>query len=283
MSNNTSLYNNKKQERIIVFDLDETLGFFTQMGTFWDTLRLLNGETYNTINKNIPIPTFQETLDLFPEFFRPNILDILHYIIGSKKKGLCKEVMIYTNNQGPYEWVDMIKKYFNMKMEYPIITKIVRAFKINNKKVEWCRTSHEKKFDDFINCTKLPKDVELCFIDDTEHNGMVHDNVYYIKILPYKYYLPIEIMLTRYIKLVKKKFHHKYAKYIQSEVQEHQKKKEKILDRISKYNSFLLSFGEPTYKKYNLNYVRKTPNDYKIDKIIGKRLYEMIEDFIENE
>lgn len=282
-THNNSKNNNKNKtssNKIIVFDLDETMGFFTQMGTFWDTIRILNSNAYNTMNKHIPQPTFQETLDLFPEFLRPNILNILHYIIECKKKGLCKDVMIYTNNQGPSVWVDMIKKYFNIKMDYPIITNIVRAFKVNNKKVELCRTSHEKKFDDFINCTKLPNDVELCFIDDTKHNGMVHDQVYYINILPYRYFLPIDSMIERYITLVKTKYHEKYIKDIQDSKSD---KRFVVLDRLSKYNSFIISFGESTYNKYNLHYVRKTPNDYKIDQIIGKRLYHMIEDFIENE
>ena len=274
MSKNKNANNNKK---IIVFDLDETMGFFTQMGTFWDTIRLLHGTAYSSLNSGIPRPTFQETLDIFPEFLRPDILKILNYIIESKKEGLCDDVMIYTNNQGPHEWVDMIKKFFNMKMDYPIITKIVRAFKINNKKVELCRTSHEKKFKDFINCTKLPKEVQLCFIDDSYHKGMVHEQVYYIKILPYRYFLPIDVMLQRYIKLVKRKYYKKYVKELQN------KERESTLNRISKYSNFMLSFGQSTYNKYKLNYVRKTPNDYEIDKIIGKRLYNMIEEFIENE
>jgi len=83
--------------------------------------------------------------------------------------------------------------------------------------------------------------------------------------------------LKRYIKLVKRKYYKKYVKELQN------KERELILDRISKYTCFMLSFGESTYNKYKLNYVRKTPNDYEIDKIIGKRLYNMIEEFIENE
>ena len=96
MSKNKNANNNKK---IIVFDLDETMGFFTQMGTFWDAIRLLHGTAYSSLNFGIPRPTFQETLDIFPEFLRPDILKILNYIIESKKEGLCDDVMIYTNNQ----------------------------------------------------------------------------------------------------------------------------------------------------------------------------------------
>ena len=87
-------------------------------------------------------------------------------------------------------------------------------------------------------------------------------------------------MIERYITLVKTKYHEKHIKDIQDRKSD---KRFVVLDRLSKYNSFMKSFGEPAYNKYNLHYVRKTPNDYKIDKIIGKRLYHMIEDFIENE
>ena len=62
--------------KIVVFDLDETLGYFMELGMFWDALKgYIN-------NKNLKIKIDQELfnniLDLYPEFLRPNIKGILN-------------------------------------------------------------------------------------------------------------------------------------------------------------------------------------------------------------
>ena len=66
--------------KIVVFDLDETLGYFVEFGIFWDTL-----STYilknNKDNKDEPTQEdFNAILDLYPEFLRPNIINILNYL-----------------------------------------------------------------------------------------------------------------------------------------------------------------------------------------------------------
>jgi len=49
--------------KIVVFDLDETLGYFTELGIFWDCLKnylkIENNETLTQID-------FNDMLDLFP-------------------------------------------------------------------------------------------------------------------------------------------------------------------------------------------------------------------------
>ena len=68
--------------KIVVFDLDETLGYFTQYGIFWDSLA-----NYLKV-KNKPKLTqkdFDSILDLYPEFLRPNIINILIYLKSKKK------------------------------------------------------------------------------------------------------------------------------------------------------------------------------------------------------
>jgi len=64
---------------IIVFDLDETLGHFVQLGIFCDIL-----EKYN--KRKLTTNEFNELMDIFPEFIRPNILKILLYLKKKKKK-----------------------------------------------------------------------------------------------------------------------------------------------------------------------------------------------------
>ena len=59
--------------RVIIFDLDETLGYFVELGIFTDCLE----EYYN---KKIEKEEFFKILDLYPEFIRPYMLTILKYI-----------------------------------------------------------------------------------------------------------------------------------------------------------------------------------------------------------
>ena len=55
---------------------------------------------------------FNKTLDLYPEFNRPNIIKILNYLKHKKQTNMCHKIMIYTNNQGANDWAKMIISYF---------------------------------------------------------------------------------------------------------------------------------------------------------------------------
>ena len=57
---------------VMVFDLDETLGHFSQLYVFWSLL-------INYINNSNEL-IFFKLLDSFPKFLRPNILNILKNI-----------------------------------------------------------------------------------------------------------------------------------------------------------------------------------------------------------
>jgi FMN phosphatase YigB (HAD superfamily) len=95
--------------KIVVFDLDETLGYFTEYGIFWDSL------VNYFKNKNKVALTqsdFDDILDLFPEFLRPNIINILTYLKEKKLSECCHKMMIYTNNNVPLEWANHIISYF---------------------------------------------------------------------------------------------------------------------------------------------------------------------------
>jgi hypothetical protein len=62
--------------KIVVFDLDETLGYFMELGMFWDSLT--NYIKNNKLQIPIDQKLFNKILDLYPEFLRPNILGILN-------------------------------------------------------------------------------------------------------------------------------------------------------------------------------------------------------------
>jgi len=127
--------------KIVVFDLDETLGYFTEFGIFWDCL--IN---YSKVKNNSSLTQsdFDNILDLYPEFLRPNIINILNYLKSKKQSLCCHKMMIYTNNNGPKEWAHHIIDYFSKKINYKLFDQLISAFKINGKVVEVCRTTHDK-------------------------------------------------------------------------------------------------------------------------------------------
>ena len=163
--------------KIVVFDLDETLGYFVEFGMFWTAVETFYG-------RKLSQQEFNQTLDLYPEFIRPNITEILKFLKQKKQCKSCSHIMIYTNNQGPVEWTVSIKTYFESKMKTVIFDRIISAFKINGKQIEICRTTHNKTHNDFIKCTKVPANSQICFLDDVYHPEMKNDNVYYINVKP---------------------------------------------------------------------------------------------------
>lgn len=241
--------------KIVVFDLDETLGYFVEFGMFWDTLKQYYKKEENTnTNKKIVFDQslFNKLLDLYPEFTRPNILNILKYLKKQKQDQHCHKLMIYTNNQGPPEWAQQIKGYFEDKLNFVLFDQIIGAFKVNGKQVELCRTTHMKTHKDFISCTKIPETTQICFIDDVFHPGMTNDNIYYIHIKPYTYDLPFDTIVDRFI------------------------------------GSGLLPKNTPTsmkeviitgMKRYNHTYVEKPPLEHEIDAMLSKKILHHLHTF----
>jgi len=220
--------------KIIVFDLDETLGYFTEYGIFWDCL------SNYLITKNKPNLTqydFDSALDLFNEILRPNIINILIYLKKKKESKCFHKMMIYTNNQGPLEWANHIVTYFEEKIKYKLVDQIVSAFKVNGQIVEMGRTSHNKSYKDFIKCTRIPINSEICFLDDSFYPDMVHDNIYYINVIPYFYDLNFDYMIE---------------KFKESE------NEKKLIGENDDFQKYMIS----EFKKYNYNIIRKNNKDY---------------------
>jgi len=237
--------------KIVVFDLDETLGYFTEYGIFWDSL---NKFIQIKNKKELTQEDFDSILDLFPEFIRPNIINILIYLKNKKQSKCCHKMMIYTNNQGPIEWSNYIISYFENKIKFKLIDQIVAAFKVNGKRVEIYRTSHNKSHKDFIKCTKIPENAEICFIDDSFYPEMANDNIYYINIKPYYYDLKFEYMLM---------------KFKESEIGK------KIIGNDSDFNETMLS----EIKRYKYSVIEKELKELEIDKILGKQIITHLQDF----
>ena len=237
-----------KPLKIVVFDLDETIGYFTEISIFWDALEQFYG--HNLLNDK-----FFEMLNVFPEVFRPNILKILDVI---HRKKSCSKIYIYTNNQGPKSWVTMLSDYMDMKLGYKIFDYIIAAYKIRGKQIEPKRTSHDKSVADLISCSNIPANTEICFIDDLYHPLMDKENVYYINIKPYHVSIPFEEMANRYYDAVLGK-----------------NPTIKKTDFVSRIVSIM--------KQYNYMVVSKSPEEKNIDTIVSKKLLSNLEEFLKNE
>jgi hypothetical protein len=237
--------------KIVVFDLDETLGSFVEISMFWEALENYYG--HNLIDER-----FFEVLDTFPEFLRPKILVILDYLKDKKTKKTCDQIMIYTNNQGPKSWVKMISNYLNKKLNYKLFDKIIAAFKVKGKIIEIGRTSHNKSVEDLVRCTKVPNNTEICFIDDQKHPLMAQDNVYYINVKAYDFSMPYDEMANLYYDL----FAEKYSI---------EDSKEEFTNKIVTY------MNRYTYKLY-----QKSEEEYNADVVISKQILIHLEDFFKN-
>lgn len=240
----------KCTSKIVVFDLDETLGYYAEFGMFWDAIKDFIQKKELNINMNQDF--FNKLMDLFPEFMRPNIIKILQYLKEKKIENHCQKLMVYTNNQGPKEWAHFIVNYFESKLNHKqmqLFDQIVCAFKVNGRQVELCRTTHMKTRKDLIRCTKIPEETQICYLDDVFYPGMKHKNIYYINVRPYIHDLPFQVLVKR--------LH-------ESGIVTHANMKEHIIQ-------FLNTF--------NYNYVEKTQDSYNIDKVISKKILQHLHYF----
>jgi hypothetical protein len=254
-----SIYDNN--DNVIIFDLDETLGSFTDLDILW-----------RKINKKI---SFNKLLDLFPEFFRYGIFSIIKYIYLKKKNKECEKIFIYTNNKSSCKMVYMICDYFIYKLNAPdLFDQIIGAYKISNNNnnnqnkgnnfIEDCsiswklsnnnkinRTTHNKTHSDFIRCTLLPKKTKICFIDDTIFENMISRRIYYIQPMVYHHHLSKEEILNRISHL--------------------------LTDLNEKNEIFndLATFSDIEMNKYN-DYLLSKKN---LDKIVAHKLMYHIKDF----
>lgn len=237
--------------KIVVFDLDETLGYFTQYGIFWDSLT-----SYLKIkNKNqLTQHDFDDILDLFPFFLRPNIINILNYLKNKKTTNSCHKMMIYTNNSGPREWAKKIINYFERKINYKLVDQIIAAFKINGKRVEICRSSQNKTYKDLIKCTKIPADAEICFMDDSFYPDMANNKIYYINVKPYYYDYTFEDMILIF---------------------EESNVGKKIIKNDKMFNKIMLE----KMNLFNYDVVVKDNKEYEIDIILGKHIISHLQTF----
>jgi len=242
---------NSPKKRIVVLDVDETIGYFVELGIFCDALT----QTAWNNDAMAQYAHFNHLMDAFPEFLRPNIMDILLFLKRKKEANECCGVMVYTNNNGPRAWVEHIIKYMESKLGAPLFDQIVAAFKVNGKIIEMGRTTHDKTYDDLMRCTKLPSNVEVCFLDDQMHSHMEHGQVYYINVKPYVHQLSVQTLIDRFM----------HAPALCSTT--HMGKAD-LLHRVSIF-----------MQRFTATHIPKDPMEQEIDRIISKKIMEHLNEF----
>lgn len=196
-------YNKTYFPKVIVFDLDETLGSFADMESLWSGINSYAklSETAHKYSQS----DFNRFMDLYPEFLRTGILEILSFVNSKKRAKECFRLYIYTNNQCAASWTNMISKYISSKIGSTtnIFDRNICAFKCGDKIIEPGRTTNDKTYTDFIQCTMLTntmssRTIELCFIDNTFFDKMKHDKVYYIQPRSYYHGLSYKTIMDRF-------------------------------------------------------------------------------------
>ena len=228
--------------KYVVFDLDETLGYFTQIGMFRDAIKY-------TYDISLSKQQFFMLCDLYPNILRPGILSMLRYIKKQKVK-----IVIYTNNLGEKEWPNLIKDYLSYKLnDDNLFYKIICAYEINNTIIEECRTTNEKTYNDLIRCLSCKHNTKILFFDDQYHYNMTSDNVTYINVKSYEYFYKHKNM----IKLFKTSLLYKKLSFKLNE--------ESLLNYLN---------------RYNLKLYKKKKKELEIDKIISKKMMYYIQTFL---
>ena len=236
--------------KIVVFDLDETLGSFSELGAFWDTLRII-------YNKEPDQAHFFKVLDTFPLFLRPNILGILNTLVHARQSNKCLGIVLYTNNQGPKKWAKLITEYFDYKLNAKVFDLIINAYKIHKRVVEPLRTSHDKNYDDLMHCTHLPYNTRVCFIDDQYHSLCDDSKVIYIPVDPYVYKPNVYVVSQKYHKAMQPNIPlDVFTQKMVFELGNHWKKQGSPLKEIGP-NHLKLITGLETFLGNSLKYTRK--------------------------
>ena len=244
--------------KYVVFDLDETIGHFVLIRNIWEAL--VRFIAYNHINYLLTQHDFNAILNEFPELFRPGILSILLSLKKKKRQGLCKGIMLYTNNKYTKKWVNYLTEYIEHRLGGGIFDNIILAFKLNGEIQEPCRTSSTKKYSDVIRCCRIPPNmqIELCYFDDVAYPEMNVDNVYYLKLKPYVYFFTHNEIMHRIFKV----------DIIHQILYTGKETKQTIDHHKTIFEQYILKYLTIKHVKC----IEKNSMEYNLDKLITKRM-----------
>jgi len=245
------------KELAFVFDLDRTIGYFFEAAIVRHSFQL-------KLKRNLKQKECFEIFDAMPEIFRPGILTLFKYLIKLKKEQNTKiKILLYTNNQGPKNWVPTIIKYIEHKLKYKLFDRVILAWKIKNKVVEKCRNSDEKTYKDIIKCGKLKLDTEIFFFDDQRHTGMFDQKINYIFVENYRHDIILEELAKRLIKT-------KIGKLVSK----------KTNNNLKDFEKYIINFSKNKPLGYSFKYIEET---YNPEKFAGEDLIKEIDYYLKKD
>jgi hypothetical protein len=184
-----------EQNKLVVFDMDETLGYFSQLYVIWISLIKLS-------KTKLSIFDFYALSDIYIFYYHPTIFKILKFL---KENNI--ETIIFTNNQAQYWWPNLVAHYLNYKVigeqkkdsKNNVFKTVIGSYVLQNKINDHRRTSMMKKYDDLKNIMKLKCDTKILFIDDQEHPEMRHSKIDYFKVPGYIVMLPPQHVINIFL------------------------------------------------------------------------------------
>ena len=197
--------------KVIVFDLDDTMGHFEEISLFLNGLQTIIGRA------RIPDKYIFKLLDIWPKFLRPGIMEIFEILKTEKRRNSCVKVVIYTNNMGPRSWTLLIKRYIEKKLRYKLFDKVITAYRPHETSNK--RTTHSKTYSDLLRATNYGRDAQFVFLDDQSHPFMMHSKIKYIHVYPYNYGIPFNQMINSFLNskyggIIPKSEHSKFKSYM---------------------------------------------------------------------
>lgn len=76
----------RTNKRVLVLDLDETIGHFHHLNLIYKCL-------VEVLQRELTQEEFNQLLDLFPEFFRPGIMTIFDFLFDKKRRSLSLQTL----------------------------------------------------------------------------------------------------------------------------------------------------------------------------------------------
>ena len=169
-----------KSKLVVVFDLDKTIGYFTQIAVLLEAVE-------DILGRELQLKEFYYFLDTYSYVFRGEIFKIMKYLKRKKNTNKNVRVMIYTNNMGPKSWVYKIKKYIEYKIKYKLFDRVIAAWKVGKEIYEPKRTTHNKTYKDLLRCSRLTTNDKILFLDDMDHEDLRRSRqVKYLKVHEYE-------------------------------------------------------------------------------------------------
>ena len=162
-----------RPKRIILFDMDETLGCFIDINIIAKIL-------HKHIHINEVLQIFESTC------FRPYFFEMMDLIVKLKDLGELDKVVLYTNNTGGYSWPSKIVKYIHSKVGH-VFDEIIYGSYVNPPfNPDRRRKYVHKDIRDVRDILQTDKNTLFLFFDDNIYENMKDPYMTSIVLTPFR-------------------------------------------------------------------------------------------------